>query len=91
MILSSPPQFGQCSRSIPKAKLQRRRTCTQVMSQLKTRLSNRPQLMRAGLLCAQTGAGAARSEPSGGLFVPGEGSGHWPGAACKATQPLAAD
>lgn len=30
----------------------------------------------------------ARAEPehkqSGGLFVPGEGPGHWPGAACKA-------
>jgi hypothetical protein len=31
-----------------KAKLQRRLTCTQVMSQLKTRLSNRAQLMRCG-------------------------------------------
>ena len=32
MILISPPQFGQCLRSISKAKLQRRLTCTQVMS-----------------------------------------------------------
>ena len=32
MIFSAPPQFGQCSRSISKAKLQRRLTCTQVMS-----------------------------------------------------------
>jgi hypothetical protein len=33
MILSSaPPQLGQCSMSMSKAKLQRRLTCTQVMS-----------------------------------------------------------
>jgi len=24
------------------------------------------------------------TKQSGGLFVPGEGPGHWPGAACKA-------
>ena len=35
MIFSSPPQFGQCSMSISKAKLQRKPTCTQVMSQLR--------------------------------------------------------
>jgi len=67
MIFSWPPQFGQCSMSISKAKLQRKLTCTQVMSQLKS---------------------ASAAEPghkqSTGLFVPGEGPGHRPGAACKA-------
>ena len=62
MILSSPPQFGQCSRSISKAKLQRRLTCTQVMSQLKTRLSSRAQPMRAGRRCSQPGSVVAGSD-----------------------------
>ena len=44
MILSSPPpQFGQCSTSsMSKAKLQRRLTCTQVMSRLRRASTTAP-------------------------------------------------
>jgi hypothetical protein len=35
MIFGSPPQFRQCCMSMSKAKLQRRPTCTQVMSELR--------------------------------------------------------
>ena len=45
-----------------KAKLQRRLTCTQVMSQLNTRLSNRAQLIRAGRPCSQPDSVAASSD-----------------------------
>jgi hypothetical protein len=48
MIFSSPPQFGQCSRSISKAKLQRRLTCTQVMPQPKPALAAWPSSAARG-------------------------------------------
>jgi len=39
----------------------------------------------AALHCTRSLAGAEPGhKQSGGLFVPGEGSGHWPDAACKA-------
>jgi hypothetical protein len=51
--------------------------------------------LRVETLCSARGAKAMRyAEPghrqSGGLFVPGEGPGHWPVAACKAWPPPAA-
>ena len=47
MIFNSPPQFGQCSRPSSKTKLQRRLTCTQVMSELKP-MSNHPVVLVTG-------------------------------------------
>ena len=97
MILSSPPQFGQCSRSRSNNRLSNLaplgrtgRWCAQFASHSAGLAACAGASGSCGTTCGTTSARSLALGASAPWFAQ-RGAGHWPGAACKATlQPAAA-